>query len=553
MAMTNKNASWLLWIIPLVFIFVAIAFATKMYPIYANTPFYGQDPAYQYLFAGVDILLGNVPAHNDHPGTPLQSLIALTIAVFWSVRNLFGVAKQDMFVSVLAAPELYLMSVSAVVVVLNSLAIYFLGKQIFKVTQKYTAAAVCQMAPLIFALVSPNILYPTPESLLWCISLSLIAVLAPALLGDTSETNVVNRKMAVIAGFFCGVGLAVKVTFLPLVGLLLILRSWRLIALSSLALVVAWFVGVSPIFSRLGKMFGWLHKVINHTGMHGEGQIGIFDVKQFAGNFAYVRNMFPLLDIAIWLLVLTSLFGLVKFVLINRREAEHKETNDLSGVQKTNKYAWATAFVISLVIVSQAIMVAKHPGPTYMIPALPLTGIIVVWFVHTQKFIPLATLVQKVLGVLVFAFFTYQSVTSSVGAYKNIAANHSRGAQANQRVLDAMKQFENPILIGTFNCTLPECALWFGQLMTPEVGFKMDQVTTHFYHFDIFARNLHVPGKGGLSHADTAQVINGFVEASRPVLLISPPYQQLASFEVEKIVSTPVQDLYRVIGFKATQ
>ena len=551
--MANKNASWLLWIIPLIFVCVAISFATQMYPIYTNTPFYGQDPAYQYLFAGVDILLGNVPAHNDHPGTPLQSLIALTIAVVWSVRNLFGVAKQDMFVSVLAAPELYLMSVSAVVVVLNSLAIYFLGKQIFKVTQKYTAAAVCQMSPLIFALASPNILYPTPESLLWCISLSLTAVLAPALLGDTAETNVVNRKMAVIAGFFCGVGLAIKVTFLPLVGLLLILRSWRLIALSSLALVVAWFVGVSPIYSRLGKMFGWLHKVINHTGMHGEGQIGIFDVKQFAGNFAYVRNMFPLLDIAIWLLVLTSLFGLMKFFLISRRSAELIEMNDLSRVQQTNKYAWATAFVLFLVIVSQAIMVAKHPGPTYMIPALPLTAIIVVWLVHTQKFIPLATYVQKVLGLLVLGFFTYQSVTSSVSAYKNIAANHSRGVQANQRVMDAMKQFENPILIGTFNCTLPECALWFGQLMTPEVGFEMDQVTTNFYHFDIFARNLHVPGKGGLSHADTAQVINGLVEAPRPVLLISPPYQQLASFEVEKIVSTPVQDLYRVIGFKATQ
>ncbi len=551
--MTNKNSSLLLLIIPVIFIGVAVVFATRMYPIYANTPFYGQDPAYQYLFAGLDILLGNVPAHNDHPGTPLQSLIALIIAIAWYLRNFFGAAPQEIFVSVIAAPEFYLLNVSAVVVILNSLAIYFLGKQIFKVTQKYTAAAVCQMAPLIFVLVSPNILYPTPESLLWCVSLGLIAVLAPALLGDTLETNIVNRKMAIIAGFFCGIGLAIKVTFLPLLGLLLILRSWHLIALSSLALVVSWFVGVLPIYSRLGKMFVWLHKVIGHTGMHGEGQIGIFNMKQFAGNFAYVRSMFPLLDIAIWLLVLTSLFGFMKFVLTNRRSADQIETNDLLEVKKTNKYAWATAFVISIVIVSQAIMVAKHPGPTYMIPALPLTAIAVVWFLHTQKFFPLSTLVQKALGVLVFAFFTYQSLSSSVNAYKMIAANHSRGAQANQQVLEAMKQFKNPVLIGTFNCTLPECALWFGQLMTPEVGLKMDQVTTHFYHFDIFAKNLHVPGKGGLSQAETAQVINSLVETSRPVLLISPPYEQLANFEVEKIVSTPVQDLYRVISFKAAQ
>lgn len=551
--MTNKKSTWLLLIIPVIFICVAIAFATQMYPIYANTPFYGQDPAYQYLFAGVDILLGNAPAHNDHPGTPLQSLIALTIAIVWYVRHLVGGQVQEIFVSVLATPELYLLSVSAVVVFLNSLAIYFLGKQVYKVTQKYTAAAVCQMAPLIFVLVSPNVLYPAPESLLWCASLCLLAVLAPALLGDTVETNVVNRKMAVIAGIFCGIGLAIKVTFLPLVGLLLILRSWRLILLSGLTLVASWFIGVLPIYSRLGKMFDWLHKVINHTGLHGEGQAAMFDMKQFMGNFAYVRNMFPLLDIAIWLLVLISLLGLMKFVFKNRRSAIGLITDDLSKVKKVNIYSWATAFVISLVIVSQAIMVAKHPGPTYMIPALPLTVIAAVWFLHTQKFIPLSKFVQTVLGVLAVVFIAYQSITSTVNAYKMIAANHMRGAQANQLVLDAMKQFKNPVLIGTFNCTLPECALWFGQLMTPEVELKMDQVTTNFYHFDIFAKNLHVPGKGGLSHADTAQAINRLVETSRPVLLISPPYEQLANFEMEKLVATPVQNLYRVIGFKTNQ
>lgn len=545
-----KKVYWKLLIIPAVFICVAITFATQMYPIYANTPFYGQDPAYQYLFAGVDILLGNAPAHNDHPGTPLQSLIAFTIAVVWFVRHLFGAVQQDVFVSVLATPELYLLAVSAVVVVLNSLAIYFLGKQIFKVTQKYTAAAVCQMSPFIFVLASPNFIYPTPESLLWCISLSLIAVLASALLGDTEETNIVNRKSALMAGVFCGIGIAVKVTFLPMVGLLLILRSWRLIVLSGLALVVSWFIGVLPIYSRLGKMFDWLYKVMSHTGMHGSGPVGIFDLKQLVGNFLYVRSMFTLLDMAIWLLVLVSIFGVMKFFWLSKRSLVLPSANDQTVLKTANRYAWTTALVLSLVIVSQTIMVTKHPGPTYMIPVLPLTAIIVVWFFHTQKFILLSIRAQKVLGVVVVAFFTYHSVSSSVNAYKMISANHARGTQSNLLVLKAMEQFKNPVLIGTFNCTLPECALWFGQLMIPEVGFKMDRVTTDFYHFDIFAKNLHVPGKGGLSQVETAEVMNSLVKSSRPVLLISPPYEQLANFEVEKIVSTPVQELYRVIGFK---
>ncbi len=547
--MSNKRKSLLLLIVPVVFICVALAFAMQMYPIYANTPFYGQDPAYQYLFAGVDILLGNAPAHNDHPGTPLQSLIALTISVVWYVRHLIGGLEQDMFVSVLATPELYLKSVSVVVVFLNTLAIFYLGKRIYQVTQNYIAAVVCQMAPLVFVLVSPNILYPAPESLLWCVSLCLLGVLAPALLGASSKISVVNWKMAVLSGVFCGLGLAVKVTFLPLLGLLLILRKWRLMLLSGVVMAAAWLIGVLPIYSRLGKMFDWFYQVMNHTGLHGEGQNTVFNVSQFVANFAYVRTMFPILDTAVWLMVVVSVWGVIQRAILFKRSSNESEVNRPLR-SNTDAGAWLTPFVLTLVVIAQAIMVAKHPGPTYMIPVLPIAMIVVVWFLHAQKFIIFSTNVHRVLWGIVFVFFTYLAAISSVGAYNMIAANQSRGAQSNRSIYEAIKKFQQPVLIGTFNCTLPSCALWFGQLMTPDVERKMDQVTTDFYHFDIFAKNLHVPGKGALNQDESAQTIKQFVESGRPVLLISPPYEQLAGFEVEKIVSTQVQDLYRVSGYK---
>ena len=553
--LTTKRwcASILLLWIPAIFIAVAIAFATQMYPIYANAGFYGQDPAYQYLFAGVDILQGNAPAHTDHPGTPLQTLIALTIAVVWFVQHSLGITTQEMFISVLLAPELYLMIVSTLLVLLNTFSIFFLGKKILQTTGSLLSAWVCQLTPLLFVLVSPNILYPAPESLLWCLSLCLFAVLVPALLGGREQKNINQRKMALLTGILLGFGLAVKVTFLPLVGLLLVLRSWRLILISCSALVVSWFIGVLPIYSRLGAMFEWLTKVINHSGLHGRGQNAVFNIDQFIGGFSYVRIMFPLLEAAVWLLLAIGLYSVIK-TLAGRtswsvRNAETKRDSN----QNMLAVSWIPILSLSLVAVAQAIMVAKHPGPTYMIPALAIAPIAAIWAIETQKAIRFSKSFKLGLQILLLAFAAYQASTSSVGAYAAIGVHHNRGTQANILVQNEINKYSNPILIGTFNCTLPLCALWFGQLMIPEMGLKMDRVSTAFYHFDIFARSLQVPGVGALSTKDTGLALSELLDAGRVVLLVSPPYGHLANFEFEKLVSTPVQDLYRVKGFNVRQ
>ena len=85
------------------------------------------------------------------------------------------------------------------------------------------------------------------------------------------------------------------------------------------------------------------------------------------------------------------------------------------------------------------------------------------------------------------------------------------------------------------------------------MGLKMNHVTTDFYHFDIFSKSLQVPGIGALSTKDTELALTKLIDSGRTVLLISPPYDHLANFEFEKLLSTSVQDLYRVKGFKAKQ
>ncbi len=110
-------------IMPVVLILFQLALMQQMYPLAINSNgLFGQDPAYQYLFAGVDILLGNSPGHTDHPGTPLQTLIAAIIPFTWGVSRLVGATQLSTLNAVLANPELYLASTSLVLLLCTATA-----------------------------------------------------------------------------------------------------------------------------------------------------------------------------------------------------------------------------------------------------------------------------------------------------------------------------------------------------------------------------------------------------------------------------------------------
>ena len=550
----NRRSIFLLCI-PALIVAVGLAFMSRMYPIALNGGgFFGQDPAYQYLFAGVDILQGHAPAHTDHPGTPLQSLIAMTIVVVWGIRRFVGLSGQGIFESVLSSPELYMASVSAILLLLGAVAAYFLGRRVWQVTGSRIAGVSCQVTALLFALVSPYIVYPTPEAALLAISVGLMAVLAPALLGGGRESATISPSGAILAGVLCGLGVAVKITFVPLIGLLISLWSFRLIWRAVIAMIVAWFAGVLPIWSRLPTMFAWFNKVLTHSELHGQGDEVIFSAQQFKQSIVLVMNMFPLLYDVAMVMVVVLILGLGRKALglawkspIQRPQ----EGPPVRGGLRMREFVAPLSLL--LVLAAQTIMVAKHPGPTYMIAVLPVTVMGGAWLVFAQRMIPLPESIRSWIGGGWMILLVYALANASVAGYAGVRAIHEAGERSRDAVLSETSNFKNPVLIGTFNCNLPECALWFGMLMVPEMELKMDGVTPDFYHFDIFGRRLHLPGVGELSAEATADTVNRLIESGRPVFLVSPPYDQLAQFRLEKISGDHVQNLYRVTGYDRPQ
>ena len=545
----KKTQRLALLVVPIILISAFGLFVREMYPIYLNSPFFGQDPAYQYLFAGVDILQGHAPKHNDHPGTPVQAMIAAVIFVVGSIGQLTGHFNHGLFESVLAHPETYLIAIGILLGLLTVFASYFLGWQVYQSTKSLLLAVSAQLAPLLFSLTAAYAVYPTPEAGLGCLALILLGVLAPNLLDSDQARKTPQTRRALWAGICCGLGLAIKITFMPMLGLLLVLRSPRSILIATGALIAAWLIGVSAIFSRLPFMFNWFYQVLTHSGLHGQGRSDMLNPLILIKNAEQLWGMFPLLYAAAGVLCLGVLLFVGAYIarFFNKQPARIGRPTDNNASDLFNRLLSPVA--VLLVVLAQTIMVAKHMGPTYMIPTLPLTVIILIWLVITQNHILKNKLVTLSLSGALLALITIQAWISSTGAIRLVEYNHHHGQIAQEKIATTLAQHDKPVLIGTFNCNLQLCATWFGLLMVPEMDLLMEKVDQSFYHFDIFSKALHVPGKGELSREQTAKTINELINSGKPVFLVSPPFEQLSSFKLEEVAKTEVQMLYKVVGF----
>ena len=552
----SKQQTVILATLPLALLLVGVVLIANMYPLHVNSNAgFGADPAYQYLFAGVDILLGHSPAHTDHPGTPLQTLIAGIIATTWLGLRTLGLTSVGLFDSVLRMPEVFLGATSIFLLTLTCLASFYLGRSIYKVTQDFSMALVCQVVPLLYPIVIPNLVFPTPEALLISVSLTLIAVLAPLSINCTNSNEPFKKSTACWAGLLCGLGLATKLTFAPMLGLLLLFKRSQLIALAFCWVVTSWLVGVLPIIPRLTGMFRWFYSLLTHSGIHGAGSATVFDFVQVKMAIGWLINQFSIFYFVLFVLfslVLLSLLSKISYSLksllnkpmqpprvIRRRWVRSISTDDLS-----------TVAILLLVLISQTLMVAKHLGPTYMIPALPLPLLGIAWLLYQQNIVPFSHKIRVAASGLFLVILLTIASFSTFKAIKTVSNTHQQGLQSYRSIQHALKQFDDPLVLGAFNCNFLECAVWFGMGLVPDMELKTLPIMPNFYYFDIFSKKLHLPEKGELSDQQTVDTVALLMLQARPVLLISPPFPHLNKLKLELILETRIQNLYRVTGLQ---
>lgn len=524
-----------LYVVPIVLLIVGSAMALKMFPLYSGGGIYNSDPSYAYLFNGLLLLDGHSPHHNDHPGTPLQILIAVLVYLQWGYYKLTGVVDPDIVVAAMAQPERYLLLISRVLLVLNVAATFLIGKRVFDATRSFYLSILCQCSLLTYGLFGTKLLYPAPEALVAFFSLCLLAVFIP-LLFDRVDDSKPQTKTAILAGVIFGIGFATKLTFLPMAGLFLLFKRPRDIALALFATLVAWLMAVAPILKKLLGLWEWVYNMATHTGKYGSGSKGLVDTSQLMGNLKALNQAFPFFYLVIALFAFYLIYaGFKRFQ--SSAKIPHKTSNCDRAI-----------LVFLLICCAQTLLVLKHFGQHYMLPVLPMA------FVGTAILLnrlndhhPVWATRSKWLVGLVVAYVVAQS---NYSAFATLKAERVANNRSVNQITAEIAKYPNALTLSSYGCYLRQCGLMFGIEYAPAIDKKIKPFLPNFYGFNIWNSMLLIDGHGFYP----LTVLQPFLAANSPIFLVTQnDFPAFDVFEKELVLTAADQKLYKVTGFTRSQ
>lgn len=301
----NKRGSYaLIGVLPVLSVITYLIVGNGKGPYYW-TP--NQDPDYAYLTNGLLAAMFQSPRHTDHPGTPLQVLVAIMIWIGHFFRSLFDPALSKNFVTdVLTHPESYLHLINFALLLIMAIASFLLGWVAYRFSHSLIQVMILQISP--FLMIKTHLADEpsrvSPDVLVFCISHILAIVLIYYLYSKQVERS---RNFALSLGAVFGIGMATKVTFIPMFVYFLLPKGWNRKGLALGAAIVTFFIATLPIISRYQRTFNWMTGLATHTGPYGGGEAGLVD-KNTVGRNAYL--------LVTWNPVFFSILGTATLVCI---------------------------------------------------------------------------------------------------------------------------------------------------------------------------------------------------------------------------------------------
>jgi hypothetical protein len=343
---------------PALLIFIASLRFAAQGPYWAG---YSFDPEYPYLFNALNLLQGRAPWHIDHPGTPLQ----LLLAAIMGLRFQFAGSEDSLRRDVLLNPEPYLRAGWLVLTALSAAALAFFGWAARRFTQSTPAAVIAQASILTSSAVIACLSRVNPEPLL--LSFALLLAAAGFLLAHREAVApLLWWRGAPAAGAILGIAIATKITFAPLaLAALFLRRGVRFKLLLTAASIAAFLISIAPIAGQHQRVTAWLGKLFWGSGRYGTGEKTIIDAQ------AYPRALWDLIaaEPALVAAMAASFFGLCLAASFRRR--------------LTQRESAAARLLLGVVLAQSAMlaMVAKMPDPRYLVPASALIGanVVLIW------------------------------------------------------------------------------------------------------------------------------------------------------------------------------
>jgi hypothetical protein len=347
MQKTVKYLKFITVILPLLFLITGLNF---------NRARYINDPDYIYLINALVICDGQSVGHVDNPGTTVMQLGAAAIFVI----HLFSNTENETLINhVIKDPDTFIEGIRVLFIILNSIALFFLGWIAIKKTGSLWAALILQLTAFISANMLDHVWSKvSPEPLLLLITSIYVICILCCFYEETKRNNL---KWILIFALVTGAGLGTKATFLPLVIFPLFIFSGikqKLIYLFSI--IPSFILFTIPAVPEYKSMFFWFRNLIHHSGIYGQGESTFIDPKTYIISIFEIIKNNPILGI-----ILVAGIIILTITLIKRRK---------NKIQSFPEIPYLAGLLATLIF--GILLVAKHySGDHYLIPILLLSGI----------------------------------------------------------------------------------------------------------------------------------------------------------------------------------
>lgn len=332
---------------------VVLLYLTAAWLIALKLGLFTPDPDFQYLLNGLNILRLKAPNQYDHPGTPVQLIIAIVTGLAWLLSS----AHHDLSnvsIDVLAHPQFYMSCVSAV------FTIGIAAGMAFFLWSMRKASGSMLPALLALATVLPSyIVYQTfhrvmPEPVLLCATFFLAGLVAQVAFDPASRPT--SPKLAVWTGVLLGFCVTIKVTSFPVLLIILVFRANKTRAIALFATGLSAVAFLFPVWTLWRPILRNYFQIATHTGSYGAGGLGVPGATEILNN----------------LLALTTEVGAIFFfpavyvviVLVSRHTRQPLPAGNSRIL-----------LVCALIAAVAVILVAKQPHPYYLISVIPFLGL----------------------------------------------------------------------------------------------------------------------------------------------------------------------------------
>jgi hypothetical protein len=325
-----------------------------------------QDPDYAYLGNSLKLAMFQAPSHTDHPGTPLQIIGAVLISV-WHFFQGGNSAGADLATDVLSNPETYLYVIHTGLVILTAGSILFLGMETFKICRNLPLSMVIQSSPFVMirahlvsepSRVSPDVLVFLLSQFL---SLLLVKWLFQKEVGE-------SKRWQINLGIIFGLGMASKITFLPMIWFFLLIKGTKQKIVALLVAIAAFCIATLPIVSHYPRMLGWYSALATHTGPYKTGEQGLFNPTKI---WKDLDILWSIAQPFIILLIITTIISITMFLGM-RLGRERLKFIEQSFTLKRASYL---LFLVSIAGWTQVLLaLTERARSRYLAPSLGLAG-----------------------------------------------------------------------------------------------------------------------------------------------------------------------------------